>query len=92
MQRLMKTEKEIWLCLGLDVRGGGPASRDSQMLNPLMTMQEIHAVVLSVGEVSADMDLVGALAAEVTSEAILRAVSSAKAAYGFVSASEFVKS
>ncbi|MBO4515258.1 MAG: P1 family peptidase [Lachnospiraceae bacterium] len=34
---------------GLDVRGGGPASRDSQMLNPLMTMQEIHAVVLSGG-------------------------------------------
>ena len=34
---------------GLDVRGGGPASRDSQMLNPLMTMQQIHAVVLSGG-------------------------------------------
>ena len=34
---------------GLDVRGGGPASRDSQMLNPLMAMQEIHAVVLSGG-------------------------------------------
>ena len=34
---------------GLDVRGGGPASRDSQMLNPLMSMQEIHAVVLSGG-------------------------------------------
>ena len=26
---------------GLDVRGGGPASRDSQMLNPLMSMQKI---------------------------------------------------
>ena len=34
---------------GLDVRGGGPASRDSQMLNPLMSMQKIHAVVLSGG-------------------------------------------
>ena len=34
---------------GLDVRGGGPASRDSQMLNPLMAMQKIHAVVLSGG-------------------------------------------
>ena len=34
---------------GLDVRGGGPASRDSQMLNPMMTMQQIHAVVLSGG-------------------------------------------
>ena len=37
------------MCAGLDVRGGGPASRDSQMLNPLMAMQEIHAVVLSGG-------------------------------------------
>ena len=34
---------------GLDVRGGGPASRDSQMLNPLMAMQKVHAVVLAGG-------------------------------------------
>ena len=34
---------------GLDVRGGGPASRDSQLLNPLMSAQHIHAVVLSGG-------------------------------------------
>ena len=34
---------------GLDIRGGGPASRDSQLLNPLMTAQEIHAIVLSGG-------------------------------------------
>ena len=34
---------------GLDVRGGGPASRDSQLLNPLMAAQVIHAVVLSGG-------------------------------------------
>ena len=34
---------------GLDVRGGGPASRESQMLNPLMAMQQIHAVVLAGG-------------------------------------------
>lgn len=34
---------------GLDVRGGGPASRDSQLLNPLMSAQVIHAVVLSGG-------------------------------------------
>ena len=34
---------------GLDVRGGGPASRDSQMLNPLMSMQQIHSIVLSGG-------------------------------------------
>ncbi len=34
---------------GLDVRGGGPASRESQLLNPLMAAQRIHAVVLAGG-------------------------------------------
>lgn len=34
---------------GLDVRGGGPASRESQLLNPLMNADRIHAVVLSGG-------------------------------------------
>ncbi len=34
---------------GLDVRGGGPASRESQLLNPLMAAQPIHAIVLAGG-------------------------------------------
>ena len=34
---------------GLDVRGGGPASRDSQLLNPLMAADKIHAIVLGGG-------------------------------------------
>ena len=34
---------------GLDIRGGGPASRESQLLNPLMAAQAIHAVVLAGG-------------------------------------------
>ena len=34
---------------GVDVRGGGPASRESQLLNPLMAAQSIHAIVLSGG-------------------------------------------
>ena len=34
---------------GLDVRGGGPASRESQILNPLMTAEGINAVLLSGG-------------------------------------------
>ncbi len=34
---------------GLDVRGGGPASRESQLLNPLMSAQTIHAVVFAGG-------------------------------------------
>ena len=44
----------VFLCdagmrAGLDVRGGGPASRESQLLNPLMAAKEIHAVVLAGG-------------------------------------------
>lgn len=34
---------------GLDVRGGGPASRESQLLNPLMAAQTVHAIVLAGG-------------------------------------------
>ena len=34
---------------GLDVRGGGPASRENQLLNPLMAAQSIHAIVLAGG-------------------------------------------
>ncbi|MEE3468143.1 MAG: P1 family peptidase [Eubacterium sp.] len=34
---------------GLDVRGGGPASRDSQLLNPLMAAPGVHAIVLAGG-------------------------------------------
>lgn len=34
---------------GLDVRGGGPASRDSQLLNPLMAAGVVHGIVLAGG-------------------------------------------
>lgn len=34
---------------GLDVRGGGPVSRESQILNPLAAAQIIHGIVLSGG-------------------------------------------
>ena len=37
------------MAAGLDVRGGGPATRESQLLNPLMAAQAIHAVVLGGG-------------------------------------------
>ena len=44
----------VFLCekgmrAGLDVQGGGPASRESQLLNPLAAAKEIHAVVLAGG-------------------------------------------
>lgn len=34
---------------GVDVRGGGPASRENQLLNPTMSNQKIHGIVLSGG-------------------------------------------
>ena len=34
---------------GLDVRGGGPASRESQLLNPLADAKVIHGIVLAGG-------------------------------------------
>ncbi len=34
---------------GLDVRGGGPASRESQVLSPLASAQVIHGIVLAGG-------------------------------------------
>ena len=34
---------------GLDVRGGGPASRESELLKPVAAAQSIHAVLLSGG-------------------------------------------
>lgn len=34
---------------GIDVRGGGPAGRETELLNPKMACQEIYAVLLSGG-------------------------------------------
>ena len=35
--------------VGLDVRGGGPASRESELLKPLATAQVMHAILLAGG-------------------------------------------
>ena len=40
---------ETGMRAGLDVRGGGPASRESQLLNPLTAAQRIHGIVLAGG-------------------------------------------
>lgn len=37
------------MCAGLDVRGGGPASRESELLKPVAAAEGIHAVVLGGG-------------------------------------------
>ena len=53
---------EHGMAAGLDVRGGGPASRESQLLNPLMAAQTIHAVVLSGGSATENLLTVCAIA------------------------------
>ena len=34
---------------GVDIRGGGPASRETPLLNPVADAEVIHSVVLSLG-------------------------------------------
>lgn len=40
---------ENGMAAGLDIRGGGPASRESGLLDPLAAAQEIHGIVLAGG-------------------------------------------
>ena len=57
----------------------------ARSIRPVHTSADGDSVyALSVGEVSADMDLVGTLAADAMSEAIVRAIESAQGAYGFI--------
>ena len=59
----------------------------ARSIRPVHTSVDGDSIyALSVGDVQADQDLVGTLAAEVMSEAILRAVYSAESAYGFPAA------
>ena len=46
---------EEGMAAGLDVRGGGPASRESQLLNPLAAIQKIHAIVLEERDIGYDV-------------------------------------
>ena len=61
----------------------------ARSINPVHTSADGDSIyAVSVGDVSADQDLIGALGAEVISEAIIRAVYSAEGAYGLPSASD----
>ena len=40
---------ETDMAAGLDVRGGGPASRETELLSPVASCERIHAVLLSGG-------------------------------------------
>ena len=61
-------------------------ARSIAPVHTTMDGDSIYAV--SVGDLVAEQDVVGALAADVISEAIVRAVQSAESAYGFPSAKE----
>ena len=59
----------------------------ARSIRPVHTTADGDSIyAVSVGDVKADMDLVGTLAAEVVSKAIVRAVESAEGAYGYPAA------
>ncbi|MBP3720027.1 MAG: P1 family peptidase, partial [Clostridia bacterium] len=61
----------------------------ARAIRPVHTSADGDSIfALSLGENEADQDLVGVLAAEVISEAILRATERAEGAYGFPSAAD----
>ena len=56
----------------------------ARSINPVHTSADGDSIyAVSIGDVAADQDLVGALSAEVVSKAIIRAVEKAEGAYGF---------
>ena len=58
----------------------------ARSIRPVHTTADGDSIyAVSVGNVNADQDLVGMLAAEAVSEAILRAVYAAEGSYGFPS-------
>ena len=59
----------------------------ARSIRPVHTSADGDSIyAVSVGSVSADQDLTGTLAAEVMSEAIIRAVKNSESAYGFPAA------
>ena len=63
----------------------------ARSIHPVHTSADGDSIyAVSVGEVEADQDLVGIMAAEVVSEAIIRAVRHAESAYGLPCAREVI--
>ena len=61
----------------------------ARSINPVHTSADGDSIYAgSTGGVSADQDLIGTMAAEMVSEAIIRAVANAESAYGYPSAAE----
>lgn len=75
------------LCKISDMAHNGYA----RSINPLHTTADGDTIYsVSLGNVKADLDVIGTLAAEVVSEAILKAVYSAESDYGYISAKDLV--
>ena len=65
-------------------------SFSTRSIRPVHTSADGDSIyAVSLGKLAADQDVVGALGARVMSEAILRAVQSADAAYGLPCAKDF---
>lgn len=63
----------------------------ARSIHPVHTSVDGDSIfAMSVGDVSADMDMVGTLASDVMAEAILRAVRSAESAYGYPAAKDML--
>ena len=64
----------------------------ARSIRPVHTSADGDSIyAVSLGQVQADQDLVGTMAAEVVSEAILRAVGNAEGAYGYPAARDLKK-
>lgn len=61
----------------------------ARAIRPLHTSADGDSIfAMSVGDIAADMDMVGTLAADVMAEAIIRAVRSAQTEYGYISVND----
>ena len=61
----------------------------ARAIRPVHTSMDGDSIyAVSLGDLAADQDVVGALAARVMAEAILRAVQAADSAYGFPAAKD----
>ena len=64
----------------------------ARSINPVHTSADGDSIyAVSIGDIEADQDLVGMLSAEVVSEAITRAVTSADGTYGYPAVSDLQK-
>lgn len=64
----------------------------ARSIRPVHTSADGDSIYsVSVGNIPADMDIVGTLAAQVTSEAIIRAVQNCESSFGFLSAKNFIE-